>query len=145
MPGSAGTDRARQAESTTGVSRTTVASRLRAAVTTAARAKTPVNSSAGFPPLHRPTRCAAAVKTPARAQMSDTTRIVTRNATTGARSVTAERTSAEVSSPVASVTPAHPSPTSASTLPDGCTNATASIPASASTTTTSDRGGTGAA
>ncbi len=54
MPGSAGTERARPAASTTGVSRTTVASRLSTAVTTAASAKTPVNSSAGFPPLQRP-------------------------------------------------------------------------------------------
>ena len=53
MPGSPGTARAIAAPSTTGVSSTTVASRLSVTVTTAASTKTPVNSLIADPRLQR--------------------------------------------------------------------------------------------
>ena len=119
------------APTTTGISSTTVASRLSTAVTRAASTKTPVIRAAGPPPLRRATTRAPCRNTPARAQISPTTRIDIKNSSTGPRCRTTASASAHVSSPVASVARAATTAIPASTRPEGCRIAVTSSTASA--------------
>src|SRR4051812_28970513 len=71
------------ATATTGVRSTTVASRLKVAVTTAAATKVRVSIRPGLPRPARRTSAPTALKTPSAAQISATTKMAARNATTG--------------------------------------------------------------
>src|SRR5882757_42409 len=72
---------------TTGVSSTTVASRLSTAVTRAATANTPASSRRGSPRQARATASPAAVNSPSSAHSSARTRTAARKPTTGASSL----------------------------------------------------------
>ena len=70
---------------TTGVSSTTVVSRLRTAVVTEARPNTPPSNRTGEPRLARASRAPAAANSPCIWQTCPTTRIAPRNTSTGSR------------------------------------------------------------
>ena len=71
---------------TTGVSSTTVVSRLSTAVVTEASPNTPPSSRTGDPRLARASRAPAAVNSPSRWQKCPMTRTAPRNARTGSSS-----------------------------------------------------------
>ena len=125
------------AAATTGVSRTTVASRLSVAVVTAAAAKVSSSIRRGLPRPRRPTSEPTAANTPSAAHISATTRIAARNATTGSSSRTWSSAPWASTAPTSSTAPAARRPTSISTQPGGCTKATASRTRRATTATRS--------
>ena len=128
------------AAATTGVSSTTVASRLSTAVVSDAATKVSVSMRRGSPRLALATRPPTAAKTPSAAQSSATTRMPARNATTGSSSRTWSSAPAASTAPAMTTAPAQSRPTSSSTHGGGCTKATTSITRRAPTARTSTTG-----
>ncbi len=97
---------------TTGVSSTTVVSRLSSAVVIAARPNTPRSSRAGEP--RRASRAPAALNSPSRWQTCATTRIAPRKASTGSSRPASSRAWSSGSAPVRITTAAAGTATTAS-------------------------------
>ena len=107
------------AASTTGVSKTTVASRLSTTVVRAATTKASANRRWWLPALA--SRVPMAANSPAARQHSATTRIAIRNSTTGSSRPISLRAALVVRWPVARAAPVQPTAVSASTHSGGCT------------------------
>ena len=115
---------------TTGVSSTTVASRLSTAVVSAATANTPPSSRTGRPRQARATTSPAAVNRPSSAHSCDSVSTAARNPTTGSSVLVCAHACAGDTAPTATSSPAAGTAATASGQSRGRATANASTPTS---------------
>src|SRR4051812_44528051 len=131
---------ARAVATTTGVSSTTVASRLSTAVTTAASTVTRVSSPVAELPACRAVIAADQVNNPSRSASSASSSTTTRNATVGVTSRTVSAASCQLTAPNSTTSSAPGTATTAGGSRGESTAAAASVPASRTAASSSATG-----
>ena len=138
--GRAGTRNARAVASTTGVSRTTVASRLRIAVVAAAITKTVASKRCWLPEFDRAMVAPAARNSPSSSHSRASTRTAARKPTTGSSRLTSSEASCQEITPNAINRPAAGTAATASGQPRGRIIANPSTTASATSASVNSTG-----